>query len=159
MNASSAQSNIRLLLALMASGVLTACYHPGVVVYRDSLVTVKHSDMVLNSVNVHGGERFTIQVYGHTYNNVRGGKPFYIAVPELEAIAFATQDGEENATLHIVYLSNKEHLSISLGPCGFGNFMGAEKLGRRPGDPGTNYIEVINRKIIKITTRSYSWRE
>lgn len=148
------------LLALLCKPFgLCSCYGPGKVVFQDSRVTAWHSDALLAPVNVHGGERVSLRVGKSVYPNVRGGKPFYVTVPELDVVIFVTEETSEKSTLHLCYNATGKHLAIPIGSSAFGNFIGAENLGRKPGGPGTNHIELLDSENIRLVTRSYQWRE
>src|SRR5207253_5779779 len=76
-------------------------------------------------VNVHGGETRFLIVFGKRYNRVRGEQPYYLDIPELRSILFATEDGPEKTSIHLVNVKNKRHVRISLGASVFGHWIRA----------------------------------
>jgi hypothetical protein len=152
------RSFLKCILLYLAIG-LSACYHPGKVIFSDAQVAALHSDAFFSSINVHGaGERMTLKVRGVSDANVRGGKPFYITVPELESIVFVTGRSSNKATLHIVSNTDGRHLAIPLGGSDFGNFIGGEAQGIKVGEPGTDWVEMLDANSMRLVHRSFSGR-
>jgi hypothetical protein len=92
--------------------------------------------MVFIFPDVHGREaRWDISVDGKVYRNVRGLKPYYIKVPELDSILFVT--GATNATFHLVSLATRKEIVIDGGSSPFGVWIGWNS----PYPPGvSNYV-------------------
>ena len=93
--------------------------------YRDANVSTKFSlPMFLIFPDIHGSRegRTDIVFNGKTYRNVRGLKPYYIAVPQLDSILFVTVG--TNVTFHLARLDTKQVTHIDGGGSGFGTWIG-----------------------------------
>src|ERR1019366_9289552 len=109
---------------LLAALVCTSCYRLRTSSYRDANVSVACSQpMVFIFPDAHGREaRWDITFNGKTYRAVRGLKPYYISVPELDSILFVT--GVTNATFYLARLDTKQVTQIDGGSSPFGTWIG-----------------------------------
>jgi len=128
-------------------------------IYRDTNVVAEIRRRPVYTGNLHGEETVTLKVHGKNYARVRGSKPYYIPVPELNTILFVTADQKEDSTLHVFNLGTKTDHPIPLGGLGFGSNIGQEQFGKKKGDPFTDYVENIQTNSIVIVTRSLRWKE
>ena len=128
-------------------------------IYRDSNVVAFAEEGILDRVNVHASEIVKLSVNGRVFKAVRGTEPFYLTVPELKAILFVTEESENHATAHFVKWETKKVISVPIGAFAFGGFIGSQSLGRTNGEPGTDYVERVNGDKVRLTMRSFHWKE
>jgi hypothetical protein len=128
-----------LFVLLVLTG--TSCYRLHTSAYRDANVSVTCSQpMVFIFPDAHGREaRWDITVDGQVYRSVRGLKPYYIKIPELDSILFVT--GTTNATFHLFSLATRKETQIFGGGSPFGVWIGWDS----PYPPGvSNYVAAAN---------------
>ena len=148
--------NTSILMLVMFVGVSCSSLED---VYRDKYVVAETKMRSVLVGNLHGDDSTNLRVFGRLYKNVRGSKPFYIMVPELNSIVFVTQDRKEQRTLHLINLETKKEKSVFLGGLYFGSNIGFEQYGRKQGDAATDYISNVGVKTFQINGVSGNWKD
>ena len=127
-----------LVSAMVLVGLIVACFQ------RHKVEAFKRKDISggqlrspLQSIFAHLSEHNYLTVSGKTYEDVRGGNPSYLEVPELHSILFVTGEPSRQATFHIFNVETKSEKTIDGGLLNFGEGIGA------PGKPGQAYTEFI----------------
>jgi hypothetical protein len=92
----------------------------------------KHKYPYAYLINPHLGEVNVLIVDGHRFENVRGEKPFYLRVPETNAILFVVDEKNNTITVHYYNLDKKEDIGIhTAGILMFGNNIGYDSESRK----------------------------
>jgi hypothetical protein len=147
---------IIVLAALLAAGAIACFVGKHVETYRDHNVKAGEIHTPLSDFAVHVSEPQYLTINGKTYKGVRGLKPFYLDIPELNSILFVTEAGGEKVTFHIISLQSKKETAIDGGTSGFGWAIGS---GLKSGEKGSDHIESVQSNKITIAKRSLNWKE
>lgn len=146
-----------IVLTILLCGVVAFClWGRKVTTYRDDKVSAGEITRPLNAFAVHLSKPKYIEVGGKTYTGVRGLPPYYLDVPQLNAILFVTQQKNYNVIFHLVNIETKYDVQIDAGNSGFGWNIGS---GRTPGDKYTDYVESVHSNRMRLATRSGDWKE
>lgn len=145
------------LVLIIVGGVLSFCFTgKRIQTFQDSKVTAGEISRPIDNLAVHLSKPKYITIDGKTYEGVRGLPPYYLEVPELNAILFVTEQRSHNVVFHLLNLETKHEMQIHAGSSGFGRSIGS---GGRAGDPGTDYIEGVLSNRITVAMRSLDWKE
>src|ERR1035437_1234508 len=100
----------------------------------------KHKHPYAYLISPHLGEVNVLIVDGHRFENVRGEKPFYLRVPETNAILFVVDEKNNTITVHYYNLDKKEDISFhTAGILMFGRNIGYDSENRKDTiEPTTN---------------------
>lgn len=146
-----------LILLILIAGAVTFCFWgKRSQTYRDNKVIGGEITRPINALAVHLSKPKYLTIGGKTYTGVRGLPPYYLDVPELNAVLFVTEQKNHNVVFHVVNLETKRDIQIDADSSGFGRRIGS---GGKAGDPGTDYIEGVQTKRITVTMRSLDWKE
>lgn len=124
-------------------------------VFRDGNVVVQEKSHLLDWINVHGYSRpKRLIIGGKVFEGVMGSAPFYLDVPQINAIFFATQDSKGGLIFHIAKLDTGEVVNIDGKGVVFAGHIGGPQ---KPGEPFTDYIENAhdNKVVLAKYTDSY----
>jgi len=146
-----------LFLLVLIAGALAFCFWgKQVQTYRDTKVTAGEITRPIDGLAVHLSKPKYLTIGGKSYAGVRGVPPYYLDVPELNAILFVTEQKNHNVVFHLVNLENKQDIQIEADSSGFGRSIGS---GGKAGEPGTDYIEGVQSNRITVAMRSLDWKE
>jgi hypothetical protein len=127
--------------------------------YKDKYVVARTvNPSVIAGFYLRREEYTDLRIFGRNFHNVRGSKPFYIMVTNLNSIVFVTEDRKEQGHLHIMNLKTKVDTKILISGI-FGGNIGYEQYGRKQGDECTDYIDNVGTKGLRINAVSVRWRE
>ena len=104
--------------------------------YSDDVVVAGEIRRPIHILSVHSSPAHYIRLGGKTYDNVRGGKPYYLKVPELKSIFFVTETAR-GALFHLLNLADQSELLIHGARSDLGNCI---TFLRPPGSDLTDYI-------------------
>lgn len=98
----------------------------------------------------HVSDEYYLTINEKTFKRVRGTSPFYLDIPQLNAILFVTGKMDQPAVFHIYSLGDKTDRTIEGGPVGFGWDMGGNKP---KGAPWSVYLLSAGENEIKLGWR------
>src|SRR5690606_38398288 len=93
------------LVLIIVGGVLSFCFTgKRIQTFQDSKVTAGEISRPIDNLAVHLSKPKYITIDGKTYEGVRGLPPYYLEVPELNAILFVTEQRSHNVVFHLLNL-------------------------------------------------------
>ncbi len=146
------RGNLTVGVVLLLGGVALCSCGRRVETYRDVNVVAGEIRSLFQGILPHTSAVQFLTVKGKTYKGVRGAAPFYLPIPQLHSILFATEGpgpGYRTA-IHVVDLQTNRYLRFDANT-GFGGSIGS---GRKPGEKGTDYIEAVDPPRVIIAQRS-----
>lgn len=147
---------ILVLFVLLVGGVALFFNGRRVETYRDQRIEAGELRRPLGDLAVHVSKTQYLSINGRTYTKVRGLKPYYLDIPELDSILFVTDSKDKKVLFHIVNLRTANEISIDGGTSGFGWAIGS---GRKRGENGADYIDDVQSNRLTIAKRSLNWKE
>jgi hypothetical protein len=109
----------------------------------------KHKHPYAYLISPHLGEVNVLIVDGHRFENVRGQKPFYLRVPETNAILFMVDEKDYSITFHYYNMDTKEHVSIH----SIYDFLFGRQIGLATLEGANDTIEVAKNGEIVLCTK------
>jgi hypothetical protein len=122
--------------------------------YRDQTVRAGKVTRPWDLFLPHRSRPTYLIVFSKTYRGVRGIRPYYLPVPELNSILFVTENPPFRVRFYIVDLQTKEATEIEAGTSGFGGNIGAP---RPPGAYYTDYVRSANPNKLLLVERTDRW--
>jgi hypothetical protein len=123
---------------------------------RQGQITGGEVRSLLATVLVHARRDHYLSVGTHTFHNVLGAPPYFIALTNLDAILFVTKKPSQNAQIHVYDLGRKEHFALNGGDTLFGHMIGGQP---EPPSRSWDYVESVTSSNIVIVSESWHLRE
>lgn len=105
---------------------------------------------------VHLDNHRFIKVDGKRFSPVKGFKPYYIRLPELNSLLFVTREGDDHSILWLYNLSTRHFTRIDGGTTMLGSGIGTI---RSPGGPAPDHFENVTPEQMTGVSESWGWRE
>jgi hypothetical protein len=137
-----------IVLAAVVVGYFALCFPRRVETYRGQFVTGGELVRPITAISVHSSSPNYLTVFGRTYRDVQGLKPFYLDIPSLDSILFVT--GDDDQTFHLVNLRTKKHSSVHTSKTSFGAHIGSN---RPPGEPYVDFVESVTNNSVVVATQ------
>jgi hypothetical protein len=137
-----------IVFAALVFGYLALCYPRRVETYRDQFVTGGKLVRPITAISVHSSSPNYLTVFGRTYRDVQGLKPFYLKVPSQDSILFVT--GDDDQSFHLVNLKTKKHWSVHTSKTSFGGHISS--VDGAPGEPYVDFVESVTNNYVVVAT-------
>ena len=148
------RATLHVQVILVIGGITLSFLAGGAETYRDKNVTAGEIETPLSAFSVHTSPTKYLIVNGKTYKGIRGLKPYYLDITNLNSILFVTEGAKYKTTVHVVNLQSKREIEFQ-GVSGFGSSIGSPS---KPGEKFSDYIENVQSNRITIATRSLDWK-
>jgi hypothetical protein len=139
-----------LLIVLIVLPVMLKRLRFHVETYKDNVVSAGLVRVPLRLINPHVDQNNYLEVHGKYYEHVRGVQPYYLPLPEIEAILFVTEDRSNHAEFHIVSLKSGKVTDIFGGKSSFGGHITNQ---RQQGEPYTDYVDKVTPQELYLASR------
>jgi len=118
-----------LLVGLITSCLVVLFHKKRLQTYTDRLVTAGEARTWFNCIS--------LKIGNSLYEPVRGSKPYYVHIPEINSILLVT-DSHGKTTFHIINIDTKKEAAIDASRSDFGYNITSI---RPPGSDLTDYVE------------------
>ncbi len=137
-----------IVLAAATIGYFVLCFPRRIETYRDQFVAGGKLVRPITAISVHSSNPNYLTVFGRTYRDIQGLKPFYLNVPSLDSILFVT--GDDNQTFHLVNLKTKKHWSVHTSKTSFGDNIGSV---RQAGESYLDFVDGVTNDCVIVATQ------
>jgi hypothetical protein len=123
--------------------------------------TRRHPELVTRStveslINVHGSPERRLSICGRTFSHLKGGPPYYIAVPTNPLVLFAYEPVKGARTLVVCNTNDCSFREIPLGEAAFGDQIGYWSATKgRMGD----LVESVSSNRIALLSKGFRYLE
>src|ERR1041385_8667218 len=120
------------LACLCCIAALPSCLFAGATNYSHR-ISIKVERPLSFWLSPHGEERVVLIIDGKRFEGVRGLPPCYLAVPNTNAVVFATDEKSPKyrSSVHFYSLDEKKDVKIAMGSQGFGHAIGSPQKEER----------------------------
>ena len=126
-----------LLVGLITSCLVVLFHKKRLQTYTDRLVTAGEARTWFNCISPHASVQNYVKIGNSLYEPVRGSKPYYVHIPEINSILLVT-DSHGKTTFHIINIDTKKEAAIDASRSDFGYNITSI---RPPGSDLTDYVE------------------
>lgn len=85
---------------------------------------VSRAHTIESLIFVHAGAKTVLEVGGRKFEGVRGRRPCYLEVPQIDGILFVTDEPDYSIKYHVVLPKSKTFIEIPAGSTAFGRDIG-----------------------------------
>jgi hypothetical protein len=144
---------LSIFVCLIVAFVAFAVAPRKIITYRDNNVIAGKIESALAVFAVHASEEHYLTFGESTFRRVRGLKPYFMEVPQLDSIVFVTEERPHHVTIYIGDLQTKAVMSINGDDCNFGAHIGWVR-----GQGFYDYVE-LSSNVVTLVTQAFKRKE